>query len=121
MTYCLPRIRVHSTKMQVLHAGNKQARPFCFLRDFPPLNECFCHHHQHSWKAWQFIRERYAPLLMRHFSPLFSDNCVIWKGNKKGGKCNFAKSRSSAVDAISKRAINVDAAGEKKEVERCEN
>ena len=55
---------------------------------------------------------------MRHFSPLFSDAILCnWKVNKKGGKCNFAKSRSSAVDAVSKRAINVDAAGEK----RCEN
>ena len=32
-------------------SSNKQARPFVPIRDFPPLNECFCHHHQHSWKA----------------------------------------------------------------------
>ena len=60
---------------------------------------------------------------MRHFSPLFSDAilCNLESEQKSGEKCNFAKSRSSAVDAVSKRAINVDAAGEKKEVERCEN
>ena len=55
---------------------------------------------------------------MRHFSPLFSDAILCnLESEQKREKCNFAKSRSSAVDAVSKRAINVDAAGEK----RCEN
>ena len=49
VTFCLLRIRVHSTKMQVVHEQQGLLIIFVTLT--------LHHHQQHSWKSDQFIRE----------------------------------------------------------------